>query len=92
MPLCKTPRYTVKVFDRESGAFVTHHVCYLKDVPDLHPLLRGLTKGVIDHIVHRERWNERTKQMEWRCAGTARSLAKYPFVHIALKRPPAKDT
>ena len=54
----------------------------------MHPLLKDLTKGIVDHIVHRPRWNEKTKQMEWRCAGTPRNLAKYPYVHVALKRPP----
>ena len=88
MPVCKSPRYTVKVFDRDTGDFVTYHICYLRDVPHVHPLLKDLTKGVIDHIVHRPRWNEKTMQMEWRCAGTPRNLAKYPYVHIALKRPP----
>ena len=88
MPVCKSPRYTVKVFDRDTGNFVTHHICYLRDVPHVHPLLKDLTKGIIDHIVHRPHWNDKTKQMEWRCKCQPRSLAKYPYVHIALKRPP----
>ena len=88
MPVCKSPRYTVKVFDRDTGNFVTHHICYLRDVPNVHPLLKDLTKGVIDHIVHRPCWNDKTKQMEWRWACMPRNLAKYPYVHIALKRPP----
>ena len=28
MPVCKSPRYTVKVFDRERGEFLVFHVCY----------------------------------------------------------------
>jgi hypothetical protein len=56
-------------------------------VPHVHPLLKDLTKGIVDHIVHRARWNEKSKQMEWRCAGTPRNLAKYPCTSRSNSRP-----
>jgi hypothetical protein len=84
MPICHTPRYIVKIFDHASGAYNEYHVPYLRDVPGVHPLCAHLTKGVIDNIVHRPKYNPHTGALEWRCVGSPRALAKHPFVHIRM--------